>query len=187
VIIAHDDVQRSRNQYRTFLKPSRVRVIREFQTPQSWVRALAQPRQRMDHQCPNAETPEAISLQFQARLLLGVDLRRSSRISIFVVTLSKLFVRQGFTPLFDVRSRSKSGEPRETHCISQWNSRTRSGHSLDRRVDSGGIPRISEGPRKRREAPAKQTAYAVPLPDKANAALDRIEIPGIRLRGSLNY
>jgi len=39
------------------------------------------------------------------------------------------------------------------------------------------FPRISEGATKEREAPAKQTALSVPLPDKANAALDRIEIP----------
>ena len=39
------------------------------------------------------------------------------------------------------------------------------------------FPRMSEGATKEREAPAKQTALSVPLPDKANAALDRIEIP----------
>ncbi len=30
---------------------------------------------------------------------------------------------------------------------------------------------------KERDVPAKQAALSVPLPDKANAALDRIEIP----------
>ena len=36
---------------------------------------------------------------------------------------------------------------------------------------------MSEGATKKREAPAKQPALPVPLFDKANAALDRIEIP----------
>jgi hypothetical protein len=36
---------------------------------------------------------------------------------------------------------------------------------------------MSKGATKEREVPAKQTALSVPLPDKANAALDRIEIP----------
>jgi len=39
------------------------------------------------------------------------------------------------------------------------------------------FPRMSEGATKEREAPAKQTALSVPSPDKANAALNRIEIP----------
>ena len=39
------------------------------------------------------------------------------------------------------------------------------------------FPNMSEGATKEREAPAKQSALSVPLPDKANAALDRIEIP----------
>jgi hypothetical protein len=36
---------------------------------------------------------------------------------------------------------------------------------------------MSEGATKEREAPAKQPLPSAPLPDKANAALDRIEIP----------
>jgi hypothetical protein len=40
------------------------------------------------------------------------------------------------------------------------------------------FPRMSEAAAKEREAPAKQAAVlSVPSPDKANAALDRIEIP----------
>ena len=36
---------------------------------------------------------------------------------------------------------------------------------------------MSEEAAKEREGRAKQTALSAPLPDKANAALDRIEIP----------
>ena len=39
------------------------------------------------------------------------------------------------------------------------------------------FPRMSEGATKQREAPVKQTAPSVPSADKANAALNRIEIP----------
>jgi hypothetical protein len=36
---------------------------------------------------------------------------------------------------------------------------------------------MSERATKEREAPATQTAPSIPLPDRASAALDRIEIP----------
>jgi hypothetical protein len=39
------------------------------------------------------------------------------------------------------------------------------------------FPGLSGVAAKAREAPAKQTAPSIPSPDKANAALDRIEIP----------
>src|SRR5258705_1062081 len=37
--------------------------------------------------------------------------------------------------------------------------------------------RLSLRPKKEREAPVKQTVLSVPSPDKANAVLNRIEIP----------
>ena len=93
--------------------------------------------------------------------------------------LSKLFVRRGFTPLFDVPVKIENPEePLGTHVFTAMEFQNEgASRSLERRVDSGGFPHMSEAAPKEREAAAKQTAPSVPSPDKANAALDRIEIP----------
>jgi len=91
----------------------------------------------------------------------------------------KLFVRQGFTPLFDVPVKIENPEePLGTHVFTAMEFQNE-GAAIRWTVVSipEEFPRMSEGATKEREAPAKQTALSVPLPDKANAALDRVEIP----------
>ena len=88
-------------------------------------------------------------------------------------------MRQGFSPLFDVPVKIENpGEPLGTHVFTAMEFQNE-GAAIRWNVVS--IPeefsRMSEGATKKREAPAKQTALSVPLFDKANAALDRIEIP----------
>ena len=101
-------------------------------------------------------------------------------ISVFVSRkLSKLFVRQGFTPLFDVPVEIENPEePLGTHVFTAMEFQNE-GAAIRWTVVS--IPeefrRMSRAATKERAAPAKQTAPSVPSPDKANAALDRIEIP----------
>ena len=88
-------------------------------------------------------------------------------------------MRQGFTPLFDVPVKIQNPEePLGTHVFTAMEFQNE-GAPVRWTVVSipEEFPRISEGATKEREAPAKQTALSVPLPDKANAALDRIEIP----------
>ena len=101
-------------------------------------------------------------------------------ISIFVSRkLSKLFVRQGFTPLFDVAVKIENpDEPLGTHVFTAMEFQNE-GAAIRWTVVSipEEFPRISEGATKEREAPAKQTALSTSSPDKANAALNRIEIP----------
>jgi hypothetical protein len=92
--------------------------------------------------------------------------------------LSKLFVRQGFSPLFDVAVKIKNPEdPLGTHVFTAMEFQNE-GAPIRWTVVS--IPeefsRI-EGATNERELPAKQTALSVLSPDKANAALDRVEIP----------
>ena len=100
-------------------------------------------------------------------------------ISVFVSRkLSKLFVRQGFSPLFDVAVKIENPEePLGTHVFTAMEFQSE-GAAIRWTVVSipDEFPRI-EGAKKEREAPVKQTALSVPSPDKANAALDRIEIP----------
>ena len=102
-------------------------------------------------------------------------------ISVFVSRkLSRLFVRQGFTPLFDVPVKIQNPEePLGTHVFTAMEFQNEgASYSLDRRVDSRRISSQSEDCHKSARRPANcRDRPIVPLPDKANAALDRIEIP----------
>jgi hypothetical protein len=100
-------------------------------------------------------------------------------ISVFVSRkLSKLFVRQGFSPLFDAAVKIENPEePLGTHVYTAMEFQSE-GAVIRWTVVSipDEFPRI-EGAKNEREAPVKQTALSVPSPDKANAVLNRIEIP----------
>ena len=128
----------------------------------------------------NAETPEATSLQVPSSAPAGGAPKKMVPISVFVSRkLSKLFVRQGFSPLFDVAVKIENPEePLGTHVFTAMEFQSE-GAAIRWTVVSipEEFPRMSEGATKEREAPAKQTALSVPSPDKANAALNRIEIP----------
>src|SRR4029077_8149686 len=125
----------------------------------------------------NAATPEAASLQVPGSAPAEGAPRKMVQISIFFSRkLSKLFVRQGFTPVFDVPVKIENPEePLGTHVFTAMEFQNK-GAAIRWTVVSipEEFPRMSEGAL---DAPAKQTALSVPLPDKANAALDRIEIP----------
>jgi hypothetical protein len=128
----------------------------------------------------NAETPEATSLQVPGSAPARAEPKKIVPISVFVSRkLSRLFVRRGFSPLFDVPVKIENPEePLGTHVFTAMEFQNE-GAAIRWTVLSipDEFPRISEGTTKEREAPAKQTVLSVPLPDKANAALDRIEIP----------
>jgi hypothetical protein len=102
-------------------------------------------------------------------------------ISIFVSRkLSRLFVRQGFTSLFDVPVEIQNPEePLGTHVFTVMESQNE-GSAVRWNVVS--IPEQSMSPdsNKERKAPKQQVvegASPAALSGKANAALDRIEIP----------
>jgi hypothetical protein len=96
--------------------------------------------------------------------------------------VSKLFVRRGFTPLFDVPVKIKvPEEPLGTHVYTAMEFQN-DGAAIRWTVVSmpDEFRSMSKGSAKERESPAKQiteTALSVLLPNKANTALDRIEIP----------
>ena len=130
----------------------------------------------------NAETPEATSLQVPGSAPAGVAPKKIVPISVFVSRkLSKLFVRQGFKPLFDVAVKIQNPEePLGTHVFTAMEFQNE-GAAIRWTVVS--MPeeflRIKSST-KEREAPVKQiieTTLPAPLADKANTALDRIEIP----------
>src|ERR1700716_978823 len=178
VIIAHDDVQPVEITNPHLFKPKAVSGSPEFQT--ATVAGKSITAATHGSLVSNAETPEATSLQVPGSAPAGGAPKKMVPISVFVSRKSsKLFVRQGFSPLFDVAVKIENPEePLGTHVFTAMEFQNE-GAAIRWTVVSipEEFPRISEGATKEREAPAKQTALSVPLPDKANAALDRIEIP----------
>jgi L,D-transpeptidase catalytic domain len=181
VIIAHDDVQPVEITNPHLFKPKAVSGSPEFQTAtvagKSIGAAASTAAATNGSPVPNAETPETTSLPVPGSAPAP---KKMVPISVFVSRkLSKLFVRQGFTPLFDVPVEIENPEePLGTHVFTAMEFQ-KGGAAIRWTVVS--IPeefrRMSRAATKERAAPAKQTAPSVPSPDKANAALDRIEIP----------
>jgi hypothetical protein len=174
VIIAHDDVQPVEIINPHLFKPKAVSGSPEFQA--ATVAAAATDGSPVS----NSGTPETTSLQVPGSASAGSAPKKIVPISVFVSRkLGKLFVRRGFSPLFDVPVKIENPEePLGTHVFTAMEFRNE-GAAVRWTVVSipGEFPRMSEGAAKQREAPAKRAAPSAPLPDKANAALDRIEIP----------
>ena len=171
VIIAHDDVQPVEITNPHLFQPKAVSGSPEFQAVT--VAGKSTPVSK-------AETPEATSLQVPSSAPAEGAPKKMVPISVFVSRkLSKLFVRQGFSTLFDVAVKIENPEePLGTHVFAAMEFQSE-GAAIRWTVVSipEEFPRMSEGATKQREAPVKQTAPSVPSADKANAALNRIEIP----------
>ena len=119
----------------------------------------------------SAETPEVANLLIPGSIPQGAAPQKVIPISVFVSRkLSRLFVRQGFTPLFDVPVKIQNPEqPLGTHVFTVMDFQN-DGASLRWTVVS--LPEKF----KKREAVMEQIV-ATPLADKGNEALDRIDIP----------
>ena len=119
----------------------------------------------------SAETPEVANLLIPGSIPQGAAPQKVIPISVFVSRkLSRLFARQGFTPLFDVPVKIQNPEqPLGTHVFTVMDFQN-DGASLRWTVVS--LPEKFE----KREAVMEQIV-ATPLPDKGNEALDRIDIP----------
>jgi hypothetical protein len=131
----------------------------------------------------DADTQEAVNLQAPGSAPAGVARQKIVPISVFVSRKSsKLFVRRGFAPLFDVPVKIQNPEqPLGTHVFTAMEFQNE-GAAVRWTVVSmpEEFPRMPVGSTKERKAAAKRiiaTAPLAPLPDKANTALDRIEIP----------
>ena len=121
----------------------------------------------------SAETPEVTNFQIPGSIPAGVAPQKVVPISVFVSRkLSRLFVRQGFTPLFDVPVRIQNPEqPMGTHVFTAMDYQN-AGTSIRWTVVS--LPEEFSRTKKHEAVP---TPPSVTLSDKANDALDRIEIP----------
>jgi L,D-transpeptidase catalytic domain len=179
VIIAHDDVQPVEITNPHLFKPNAVSGSPEFQAATVAGKSISTAAATQGSLVSKAETAEATSLQVPSSAPAEGAPRKKAPISVFVSRkLSKLFVRQGFSPLFDVAVKIENPEePLGTHVFTAMEFQSE-GAAIRWTVVSipDEFPRIKDTT-KEREAPVKQTALSVPSPDKANAVLNRIEIP----------
>ncbi|WP_312016892.1 L,D-transpeptidase [Bradyrhizobium liaoningense] len=179
VIIAHGDVQPVEITDPHLFQPKAASASSEFQAATVATKSIGTAAATQGSQVSNAETPEAASLQVPGSVPAASAPKKIVPISIFVSRkLSKLFVRQGFTPLFDVPVKIENPEePLGTHVFTAMEFQNEEA-AIRWTVVSipDEFPRIA-GATKGREAPVKQTAPSVPSPDQANAVLNRIEIP----------
>jgi hypothetical protein len=177
VIIAHDDVQPVEITNPHLFKPSAVSGSPEFQTATVADKTISTAAATHESLVSTAGTPEATGLQVPGSAPAGGAHKKIVPMSVFVSRkLSKVFVRQGFSPLFDVPVKIENPEePLGTHVFTAMEFQNE-GAAIRWTVVSipNEFPRVRQSATKERQAPAKQT---VPLPDKANAALNRIEIP----------
>jgi hypothetical protein len=182
VIIAHDDVQPVEITNPHLFKPKAASGAPESRAATvggNSINAAA-----ATHELLMSDTEsQASNLQAPSSAPAGVAPQKVVPISVFVSRkLNKLFVRRGFTPLFDVPVKIKNPEePLGTHVFTAMEFQNE-GAAIRWTVVSmpDEVPSMSEGATKEREAPAKQITEAtlpVLLSNKANTALDRIEIP----------
>jgi len=127
----------------------------------------------------NAGTQEANNVRVADSPPARVAPQKVVPISIFVSrSLSRLFVRQGFTPLFDVPVKIQSPEePLGTHVLTVMEFQ-KEGAAIRWTAVSmpEKLPRTSESSTKGRKASAKRIIETPRMLLSANAALDRVEI-----------
>jgi len=129
----------------------------------------------------NVDVQETADAQAAGSTPSGTAPQKVIPISVFVSRkLSRLFVRQGFAPPFDVPVKIQNPEePLGTHVFTIMESENE-GSAFRWSVIS--IPEISTSadPAKERKAPKQQiveTVPSVPVSDDANAALNRLDVP----------
>ncbi len=130
-----------------------------------------------------AGTQEAPSIRVSNPASATAAPRKPAPITIFISRkLGKLYVRQGFSPLFDVAVRIADPEaPLGTHVFTATELQN-NGADIRWIVVSmpQELPRVISRSAKPREKGGRQIVEipsSKPTPDRANAALDRIEIP----------
>jgi hypothetical protein len=183
VIIAHDDVRPVEIANPHLFRPKAASGVSEAPAATVAGNSINAAAATQGPLMSNAESQDAANLQAPGSAPAAVAPQKVVPISVFVSRkLSKLFVRRGFTPLFDVPVKIQNPEePLGTHVFTAMEFQNE-GTAIRWTVVSmpDEFPIMSEGSTREREAPAKQiTEATLPVlsPNKANTALDRIEIP----------
>jgi len=125
----------------------------------------------------NADVQQVTDLQAPGSMRAAVAPRKVAPVSIFVSRKSsKLFVRQGLTPLFDIPVRIQDPEQSQGTHVFTVTGFQKEGETLRWTVVSMPEKSPSTPSRRARGKQIVETTTPVSSPDKANAALDRIEI-----------
>ncbi|MGA7390497.1 MAG: L,D-transpeptidase [Pseudolabrys sp.] len=180
VIITRDDVQpvEISNPHLFAPKPKVASGLPESGTTALAGNNIITAAARHAPQMPNAEAQEAAKVPAAASV--GVTPQKAVPISVFVSRkLSKLFVRQGFTPLFDAPVEIQNlAEPMGTHVFNVMEFQKEDAAIRWTVVSIPEKPSLSQGAPKLHKGPAKRTIETnFPTSNKANVALDRIKIP----------
>jgi hypothetical protein len=127
----------------------------------------------------DAETQQVTDLQAPGSKPAAIAHRKVSPISVFVSRkLGKLFVRQGFTPLFDIPIKIQDPERSlGTHVFTVMGFRNEDETLRWTVVSIPEKPPPTTSKRSAHGTPIVETTTPVSSSDSANAALDRIEIP----------
>jgi lipoprotein-anchoring transpeptidase ErfK/SrfK len=180
VIVAHDDI-----------RPAEISNPQLFVPKEKVASTLPQPATAAPHGTGSATADADAPLVANARqqedtkapdsASAAATPQKGASITIFVSRkLSKLFVRQGFTPVFDVPvTIQNAAEPTGTHVFTAMDFKN-DGTAVRWTVVS--IPeksshREKSSPTSRKGHASQAIHAALPTPDKASAALNRIEIP----------
>ena len=183
VIIAHDDVQPVEITNTHLFKPKAASGSLESGAATAVGNSINTAAATHGALLSSADTQEAVNVQAPGTAPAGVARQKIVPISVFVSRKSsKLFVRRGFAPLFDVPVKIQNPEePLGTHVFTAMEFQNEGAATRWTVVSMPEeLPRMSGGSTKEREAAAKRiiaTTLPAPSPDKANTALDRIEIP----------
>jgi hypothetical protein len=182
VIIVHDDVQPVAITNPHLFKPKAVPASPELPAATATGDGTSTAAATQGPLMSNAQTQDA-NLPVRNPGPAGVASQQVMPISIFVSRkLSKLFVRRGFRPLFDAPVNIQNPEePLGTHVLTATEFENE-GATVRWTVVSvpEESPRTSRDSATARGASAKrvvETTTPPPSPEKANSALDRIEIP----------
>jgi len=185
VIIAHDDIRPEEigNAQLFVPKPKVALATPQLGTTTQPVSDTVTANATVTPLVANAKEQESVKADAKAPDVTsaGAAPKKGASISVFVSRkLSKLFVRQGFVPVFDAPVSIKdAAEPMGTHVFTAMEFQN-DGAAVRWTVVT--VPEKSSHsqriPPKSQKGHAQQTIKTVPpTPDKANAALNRIEIP----------
>jgi len=127
---------------------------------------------------PKAETQAATDVPAPGATRTAAPARKPVPISVFISRkLSRLFVRQGFKPLFESPIRIEDPERAlGTHVFTVMTPGNEDAAPRWTVVSMPERPADTPGAAQRR-TPGKHLVEIIPSPDKANAALSRIDIP----------
>ncbi len=187
VIIAHDDVHPVEITNPNLFKLKAMSSPPEFQTPKVSGKSVNTAAATPGSPVSNADTPEAANLRVSGSARAGVTPGKIVPISVFVSRkLSRLFVRQDFSPLFDVPIKIEDPEkPLGTHVFTAMGFQSEAIRWTV--VSIPEFPTCPKVPRKSAKRRRSKPTHRYSWPIKPTLPSIASKYPRIRSRGFLRY